>query len=66
MIDQMRRITDEATKTTRRTRRESERRRHAPAEGGSPPHPGPPPPLPLVEGGAEVPPAPWFDDIEQW
>jgi hypothetical protein len=21
---------------------------------------------PPVEGGAEVPPAPWFDDIEQW
>jgi putative transposase len=33
MIDQMRRITDEATKTTRRTRRESERRRHAPRRG---------------------------------
>jgi putative transposase len=67
MIDQMRRITDEATKTTRRTRRESERRRHAPAAGGSPPQPGPPPPPPPpVEGGAEVPPAPWFDDIEQW
>lgn len=66
MIDQMRRITDEATKTTRRTRRESERRRHAPAAGGSAPHPGPPPPPPPVEGGAEVPPAPWFDDIEQW
>ena len=65
MIDQMRRITDEATKTTRRTRRECERRRHAPAAGASPPHPGPPPPPP-VAGGAEVPPAPWFDDIEQW
>ena len=65
MIDQMRRITDEATKTTRRTRRESERRRPAPTAGGSPPHPGPPPPPP-VEGEAEVPPAPWFDDIEQW
>ena len=60
MIDQMRRITDEATKTTRRTRRESERRRHAPAAGAPPPYPGPPPPPPPVEGGAEVPPAPWY------
>lgn len=64
MIDQMRCIADEATKTTRGTRRAAERRRRAPETTTPQQRLGPPPP-PQASDEAAVP-APWFDEIEQW
>lgn len=64
MIDQMRRIADEATKTTRGTRRAAERRRHAPDTTTPQQRLGSPPP-PQTSDEAAVP-VPWSAEIEQW
>lgn len=68
MIDQMRQITQEATRTTKRSRREGERRRHAPSPTAEragvsslPVPPGPPAVLADDEGGAAR-----FEEIQQW
>ena len=60
MVEQMRTITDTATKTTRKTRRDAERRTAAP--GREPARAPLPPPDPHA---ARAPAAP-FDDIEEW
>jgi putative transposase len=62
MVEQMRAITDTATKTTRKTRRDAERRTAIPQHGPQV-TPVPPPPMPVDAG--ETPAAP-FDVIEEW
>jgi len=61
MIDQMRSISRDAQKATRKSRRDRERRRHLPINR---PLPTVVPP-PEVAPGEQSPPAP-FDDIEEW
>lgn len=63
MVEQMRRISETAEKTTKRTRRERQRR------ANTPPAPAltPPPPLEIpAEPDKPVTPAAWFEEIEQW
>lgn len=62
-IEAMRRITDQATTSTRRARRAAERRRHAPHRHELLPGPGAPP---IVDDEQDTEPAPWFDQIEPW
>lgn len=64
MINQMRRISETAAKTTKKTRRESERRKHAspaPTTESEPPVLEPP-----VVAESEVTPAARFEEIEPW
>ncbi|MEV0291895.1 Mu transposase C-terminal domain-containing protein [Kribbella sp. NPDC050820] len=65
MVDQMRQITDIATATTRKARRDRQRRPQQQDGPGSAPvtaHP----PLPPVDAETTVPEAKPFDEIEQW
>ena len=65
MIEQMRRISETAEKTTKRTRREAERRTHAGTAKKSSPASAPAPPSPAPESGAMRLVA-RFDEIEPW
>lgn len=67
MIEQMRRIAEDAARTTRRARRDAERRSHAPAPPAALAAPDmPPAPPPDQTGEASPQAAPWFEQIEQW
>jgi len=65
MIEQMRHISETAEKTTKRTRRETERRNHAGTTQNQSPAPAPaaPPPTPEPHSAR---PAARFEEIEQW
>jgi len=60
MVEQMRAITDTATKTTRRARRDAQRRTATPARATAPG------PIPPPDPRAGVAPAAPFADIEEW
>lgn len=62
MIEQMRHISETATRTTKKTRRESERRKHGPTTSDS----AAPVLEPPVVAESEVTPAARFEEIEQW
>lgn len=65
MIEQMRRISETAEKTTKRTRREAERRNHADTTQKQAPVPAPAAPSPTPEPRSAWP-AARFEEIEQW
>ncbi|WP_442799962.1 DDE-type integrase/transposase/recombinase [Nocardia sp. NBC_01730] len=61
MVEQMRRITDTATATSRKARRNTERRTKVRARGPAPPDPPPTPPATAAPAAAQP-----FEVIEQW
>lgn len=65
MIEQMRNISADAARSTRRVRREAERRSHAPAPPAALTGRGVPP-APPPDAGEAAGQAPWFEQIEQW
>lgn len=62
MIDQMRAISRDAQKATRRSRRDRQRRSHLPKTNAVPPRVAPPEAAPAAEAPQAMP----FDDIEEW
>ena len=65
MVEQMRHITENATATSRRARRNTERRKTVPARSRAQTLPPAPPPSPAGSGAGPVAVAP-FEVIEQW
>lgn len=65
MVEQMRHISENAEKTTKRTRREAERRNNSGTTNKSSPAPKSEVPLPATESSSARP-APRFEEIEQW